>query len=70
MNNIQKNFKGKAKRGLCMATGGILDPERDQLRFDQAQSMKQDALTAGNAQIGEIAGARGGDMGRRSQPGQ
>lgn len=67
MNNIQKNFKGKAKRGLCMATGGILDPERDQLRFDQAQSMKQDALTAGNAQIGEIAGARGLSNRQRSR---
>lgn len=68
MNNIQKNFKGKAKRGLCMATGGILDQaERDQLRFDQAQSMKQDALTAGNAQIGEIAGARGLSNRQRSR---
>ena len=67
MNNIQKNFKGKAKRGLCMATGGILDPERDQLRFDQAQSLKQDALTAGNAQIGEIAGARGLSNRQRSR---
>ncbi len=26
MNNIQKAFKTKAKRGLCMAVGGVLDP--------------------------------------------
>ena len=26
MSNIQKAFKTKAKRGLCMAVGGVLDP--------------------------------------------
>ena len=26
MSNIQKAFKAKAKRGLCMAVGGIADP--------------------------------------------
>lgn len=26
MSNIQKAFKAKAKRGLCMAVGGVLDP--------------------------------------------
>ena len=72
MNNIQKNFKQKGKRGLCMAAGGILDPEREQFRaeqarerereqfrFDQAQELKQSALTAGNAQIGSVMGTHG-----------
>lgn len=59
MNNIQKNFKQKGKRGLCMAAGGILDPEREQFRFDQAQELKQSALAAGNAQIGSVMDTRG-----------
>ena len=37
MSNIQKNFKQKAKRGLCMAVGGILDPYEGMSPGDVAQ---------------------------------
>lgn len=37
MSNIQKNFKQKTKRGLCMAVGGILDPYEGMSPGDVAQ---------------------------------
>lgn len=37
MNNIQKNFKQKSKRGLCMAVGGVVDPYEGMAPADVAQ---------------------------------
>ena len=58
MSNITKNFKAKAKRGLCMAQGGLLEQQVQQLQpaepkqfgaaqFNTQDLMGMDRLTAG-----------------------
>ncbi len=43
MSNIQKAFKTKAKRGLCMAVGGVLDPAEQNSRPIAAPTIQGDA---------------------------
>ena len=49
MSNIQKAFKTKAKRGLCMAVGGVLDPAEQNSRAIAAPSAR--AAPAGRTAI-------------------